>query len=989
MKFTNDLNRFFFYLATMLLGLVIIPNILNAATVRITPGANIQNVINSNSSGSTYILAAGVHRATFTRVDQVHIAPKTGDIIEGEAGAVLSGAMLLTSFSRSGSYWYASGLSVHQGRPYGTGTEAGTRPEDLFINDNLLQRVMTLSEVGPGKWYFDYGANRVYFADDPTGKKVELSSLCYGIRSTADNVIVRNLIVEKYACPAQSGAIEMNTSNSGGLNLLVQNCEIRFNHGVGVKVYSNSKVIDNHIHHNGQLGIGALGSGVLIEGNEINHNNFAGYSTNWEAGGTKFVKSTNLIARGNFSHHNKGRGLWADIDNTGTLYENNVIEDNEDEGIMHEISWAAIIRNNQVRRNGYKNPRWGYGSGIFISSSANVEVYGNLLVNNARSITAVQQNRGSGTQGLHEVKNLKVHDNIVVIEDYKSPLQSNIWPKSQMYVGLFQDIGNTAYFTSKGNSFYNNTYNTSSSNIWNWQNGTRSWTTWKGYGQDVTGTIDSDPDTTAGGSPPDTTGGTTTPPSASVSISPGANIQSLINSKPAGTTYLLKAGFHRASFTSVDQVHIAPKDGDVFEAEAGAVLSGAMLLSSFSRSGSYWYASNLSVHQGIAYGTGTEAAVRPEDLFINDVVLQRVMTLSEVGPGKWYFDYGANRVYFADDPTGKRVELSSLRYAFRSTAKNVTIKNLTIEKYACPAQSGAIEMNTTNGGGINLIVESCNIRFNHGVGVKLFDGSKLKNSRIQRNGQLGISAIGADILVESNQIDYNNYAGFSSVWEAGGTKFVKTTDLIVRGNNSHHNKGPGLWTSTDNIHTLYENNVVEDNEGEGIFHVVSYDATIRNNQVRRNGYLNPRWGFGAGILILSSPNVEIYGNVVENNARSITLVMQNRGSGAYGLHEVKNVRVHDNRIVTEDYYSTLQGRTYPRAEMYVGLFQDVGNTAYFTSKGNAFYNNTYSSTTSSIWGWQNTMNSWSPWKNLRPGWGHRIDLPGQYRGASRRGGHED
>ena len=524
MKFTNFLNRF--YLATMLLGLVIIPNILNAATVRITPGTNIQNVINSNSSGSTYILAAGVHRATFTRVDQVHIAPKTGDIIQGETGAVLSGAKLLTSFSRSGSYWYASGLSVYQGRPYGTGTEAAKRPEDLFINDNVLQRVMTLSAVGPGKWYFDYGANRVYFADDPTGKKVELSSLCYGIRSTANNVIVRNLTVEKYACPAQSGAIQMNNYNGGGTNLLVENCVIRYNHGVGIKVYGNSRVRNNKIYTNGQLGVSAIGSGGLIEGNEINHNNFAGYSTNWEAGGTKFVKTTNLVVRGNFSHHNKGRGLWADIDNVGTLYENNIVEDNEDEGIMHEISWAAIIRNNQVRRNGYKNPRWGYGAGIFISSSANVEVYGNLLVNNARSITAVQQNRGSGTQGLHEVKNLKVHDNVIVVQDYKSPLQSNTWPKSQMYVGMFQDIGNTAYFTSKGNSFYHNTYNTSSSNIWNWQNGTRSWTTWKGYGQDVTGIINPNVSTTTLASTTSASSTSTTTSLASAVELPAAAVNS-------------------------------------------------------------------------------------------------------------------------------------------------------------------------------------------------------------------------------------------------------------------------------------------------------------------------------------------------------------------------------------------------------------------------------------------------------------------------------
>ena len=35
----------------------------------------------------------------------------------------------------------------------------------------------------------------------------------------------------------------------------------------------------------------------------------------------------------------------------GALYENNVVTDNNLRGIQHEISFAAIIRNNVVERN--------------------------------------------------------------------------------------------------------------------------------------------------------------------------------------------------------------------------------------------------------------------------------------------------------------------------------------------------------------------------------------------------------------------------------------------------------------------------------------------------------------------------------------------------------------------------------------------------------------------------------------------------------------
>ena len=80
------------------------------------------------------------------------------------------------------------------------------------------------------------------------------------------------------------------------------------------------------------------------------------YSMDFEAGGTKFVKSDGLVARGNFVHHNGGPGLWSDIDNIRTLYEGNRVEDNAREGIVHEISYSAVIRGNTVLRNGLRVP---------------------------------------------------------------------------------------------------------------------------------------------------------------------------------------------------------------------------------------------------------------------------------------------------------------------------------------------------------------------------------------------------------------------------------------------------------------------------------------------------------------------------------------------------------------------------------------------------------------------------------------------------------
>ena len=124
--------------------------------------------------------------------------------------------------------------------------------------------------------------------------------------------------------------------------------------------------------------------------------------------------------------------------------------------------------------------------------------------------------------------------------------------------------------------------------------------------------------------------------------------------------------------------------------------------------------------------------------------------------------------------------------------------------------------------------------------------------------------------------------------------------MVVRGNFSHHNRGPGLWTDINNIHTLYENNTVEDNERGGIFHEISYDATIRNNTSRRNGTGKdfPYWTTGAGIEIVSSRNVEVHGNTLEDNWQGITGLDDHRGTGNAGPYTLINLNVHDNVVTS-------------------------------------------------------------------------------------------
>ena len=56
-------------------------------------------------------------------------------------------------------------------------------------------------------------------------------------------------------------------------------------------------------------------------------------------------------------------------------------------------------------------------------------------------------------------------------------------------------------------------------------------------------------------------------------------------------------------------------------------------------------------------------------------------------------------------------------------------------------------------------------------------------------------------------------------------------------------------------------------------------------------------------------------------------MQQDRGSGAYGPHELNNLWVHDNVIINNSGWS--------------GVAQDINDQSYFISRNNRFTNNTY------------------------------------------------
>jgi parallel beta-helix repeat protein len=378
-----------------------------------------------------------------------------------------------------------------------------------------------------------------------------------------------------------------------------------------------------------------------------------------------------------------------------------------------------------------------------------------------------------------------------------------------------------------------------------------------------------------------------------VYVRPGQKLRTAVDAGGRGTTFCIRAGRYRISR------FVVPERGQSFVGQPGAVISGAKEIGSrFVRSGRLWVASGQLQRNPAADGRchgGGSVCRFPNDVFLDDRPLRRVLDLEGVGRGEFFFDHDAGKIWIADDPRGHRVEASVATRAFRgwfTDAHDVAVRGLVIEKFANEAQHGAIQATT------GWVVENNEVRLNHGVGIQ--GASVIRRNVVSRNGQLGIGLYGSKgDLVADNEIAYNNWAGYDPFWEAGGTKFARTAGLVVRRNRVHHNRGPGLWTDWDNVDVLYERNTLDRNTGPGLLHEASYDAIIRRNVVTGNGFGAPfgRGLDGAGISLNTSQRVVVTGNTVSRNRHGIGIFSTDRGSGDFGVHETRNVTVSGNTIV--------------------------------------------------------------------------------------------
>lgn len=241
---------------------------------------------------------------------------------------------------------------------------------------------------------------------------------------------------------------------------------------------------------------------------------------------------------------------------------------------------------------------------------------------------------------------------------------------------------------------------------------------------------------------------------------------------------------------------------------------------------------------------------------------------------------------------------STLAWAIRGDADDVTIRNLKVVGYMPPVQWGAIEAEWDQG--LRWTIEDVEVAYNASAGIKVGHDMVIRRVHVHHNGQIGLLGRAHRLLVEDSEISYNNVDGHDPLWEAGGMKFLRSDGVVFRNNHVHNNHGIGVWFDHDNINSLIESNRIEDNEVAGIHYEISFGATIRYNEIHDNGEGSTDRFSRAGILVYVSKDVEIYGNTLSGNDQGIVGLDDARSpAGEYGPFAVENLWVHDNDVTMQ------------------------------------------------------------------------------------------
>lgn len=366
------------WVAAVGLALLFLPHV---GLAQASCSTSLQAQIDAAPAGSTLVPAPCIYRE-WVRVTK----PLT---IDGQGKAEIRGSDVWPQWTQVGATWVSS-LSVPPSKPDASAADYVDKAKALeaaqvFIDGQLA--AFTLD-----------GSRHVVLTSDPAGRLVEVSTRDRWLSPQANDVVVARMTLKHAMTMAQD--LSIGSENRDGF--VLRDSHVSDTHGSAVSPSGSwTQILNNTIERVGNVAVGSYQDrNTTIRGNTISQSGIGGWDWGWQGGAVKMVASTGLLMEGNTVRDNVGPGLWCDISCTGTIIRNNVVSGNSGPGIFYEISSSATINGNRVSSDS------GFWPAIYVSSSADVDVYGNV-VQASRGIQAYEDPR-------QQVANVNIHDNVMV-----------------------------------------------------------------------------------------------------------------------------------------------------------------------------------------------------------------------------------------------------------------------------------------------------------------------------------------------------------------------------------------------------------------------------------------------------------------------------------------------------------------------------------------------------------------------------------------------
>lgn len=225
------------------------------------------------------------------------------------------------------------------------------------------------------------------------------------------------------------------------------------------------------------------------------------------------------------------------------------------------------------------------------------------------------------------------------------------------------------------------------------------------------------------------------------------------------------------------------------------------------------------------------------------------------------------------------VEVGRRAYLFRPTGDDahpecgapgtpgwLRVVGITFRHAANRAQRGAV-----CAGREGALVEDVTVEWTASRGIDVSGtGHRFVRVRADHNGQLGWGGACVGCTITDGAAVGNNWKGHDPFWEAGGAKWVRTRDTVVRRFLAVDNEGPGIWLDADNADNTIEGALVVGNAVAGIMLELRTVRTL----VQHNVVAATRWRSWSGTGILSqaaSDNVLLHNTVVANEGAGVWL----------------------------------------------------------------------------------------------------------------------